>query len=73
MLGAGIPGLFRSVEDGSQGMSGWDFLQRKLADPLIADIPTIVLSGSDRPSGVMHHLAKPVDVQRLLSLVEQYC
>ncbi|MBV8809525.1 MAG: response regulator [Acidobacteriaceae bacterium] len=54
-------------------MSGWEFLQRKSADPLIADIPTIVLSGADRPTGAMHQLAKPVDVHRLLALVEQYC
>ena len=54
-------------------MNGWEFLQRKSADPLIANIPTIVLSGSGRPTGAMHHLAKPVDVERLLALVDQYC
>ena len=54
-------------------MNGWEFLQRKSVDPLIADIPTIVLSGSARPAGAMHQLAKPVDVERLLALVEQYC
>ena len=54
-------------------MDGWEFLQRKLADPVIADIPTIVLSGSGRPTGAIHHLAKPVDVERLLALVDQYC
>jgi CheY-like chemotaxis protein len=54
-------------------MNGWEFLQRKSADPLIADIPTIVLSGSGRPAGAVHQLAKPVDVERLLALVDQYC
>jgi CheY-like chemotaxis protein len=54
-------------------MNGWEFLQRKSADPLIADIPTIVLSGSGRPAGAKHQLAKPVDVERLLVLVDQYC
>jgi CheY-like chemotaxis protein len=54
-------------------MNGWEFLQRKSADPLIADIPTIVLSGSGRPAGAMHQLAKPVDIKRLLALVDQYC
>src|SRR5689334_1729273 len=54
-------------------MDGWEFLQRKSADPLIADIPTVVLSGSGRPAGAMHQLAKPVDVERLMALVEQYC
>jgi CheY-like chemotaxis protein len=54
-------------------MDGWEFLQRKSADPSIAEIPTIVLSGSGRPAGAMHQLAKPLDVERLLALVEQYC
>jgi CheY-like chemotaxis protein len=54
-------------------MNGWEFLQRKSADPSIADIPTIVLSGSGRPAGAMHQLAKPVDVERLLALVDQHC
>ena len=40
-------------------MNGWEFLQRKSADPSIADIPTIVLSGSGRRAGTMHQLAKP--------------
>jgi CheY-like chemotaxis protein len=54
-------------------MNGWEFLQHKSADPLIADIPTIVLSGSGRPVSAMHQLSKPVDVERLLALVDQYC
>jgi CheY-like chemotaxis protein len=54
-------------------MDGREFLQRKSADPLIADIPTIVLSGSCQPAGATHQLAKPVDVERLLALVDQYC
>ena len=54
-------------------MNGWEFLQRKSADPLIADIPTIVLSASGRPAGAKHQLAKPVDLERLLALVDQYC
>ncbi|MBV8830738.1 MAG: response regulator [Acidobacteriaceae bacterium] len=54
-------------------MNGWEFLQRKSADPSIANIPTIVLSGSGRPAGAVHQLAKPVDVKRLLALVDQYC
>jgi hypothetical protein len=40
-------------------------------DPLIADIPTIVLSG---PAGWSNApVAKPVDVKRLLALGDQYC
>ena len=54
-------------------MDGWEFLRRQLADPSIADIPIIVLSGSALPAGAKHQLAKPVDVERLLALVGQYC
>ncbi len=54
-------------------MDGWEFLRRQSADPLIADIPTIVLSGSALPARARHQLTKPVDVDRLLALVDLYC
>jgi len=57
------------------GMNGWEFLQNKTADPTIAGIPTIVLSGSpsELPAGARDLLAKPVDIARLLALIDQYC
>jgi len=54
-------------------MDGWEFLRRQAADPSIAGIPTIVLSSSRLPTGARHQLAKPIDVDRLLALVDQYC
>jgi CheY-like chemotaxis protein len=54
-------------------MDGWEFLRRQSADPAIASIPTIVLSGSSLPAGAKHQLAKPIDAERLLALVDQYC
>jgi CheY-like chemotaxis protein len=54
-------------------MDGWEFLRRRSADPLVANIPTIVLSGSSLPAGAKHQLSKPVDVDRLQALVDQYC
>jgi CheY-like chemotaxis protein len=54
-------------------MDGWEFLRRQSADPSIANVPTIVLSGSDLPAGAKHHLKKPVDLDRLQALVDQYC
>jgi CheY-like chemotaxis protein len=54
-------------------MDGWEFLRRQSNDPSIANIPTIVLSGSHLPTGARHQLAKPVDADRLLALVGQYC
>jgi CheY-like chemotaxis protein len=54
-------------------MNGFEFLRRQSTDWSIANIPTIVLSGSTRPAGARHQLSKPVDVDRLLALVDQYC
>jgi CheY-like chemotaxis protein len=56
-------------------MDGREFLQHKNADPTIAGIPTIVLSGaaSKIPAGARDLLAKPLDAGRLLALVDQYC
>jgi CheY-like chemotaxis protein len=54
-------------------MDGWEFLRRQSADPSIASIPTIVLSGSELPTGAKHQLSKPVDVDRLRAVVDQYC
>jgi CheY-like chemotaxis protein len=54
-------------------MNGLEFLRRRSTDPAIANIPTIVLSGSTLPAGAKHQLAKPVDAERLLALVDQYC
>src|SRR5215471_4918202 len=54
-------------------MDGGEFLRRQAADPSIAKIPIIVLSGSTLPAGAKHQLAKPIDVERLLALVNQYC
>jgi CheY-like chemotaxis protein len=54
-------------------IDGWEFLRRQSKDPSIAHIPTIVLSGSTLPAGAKHQLAKPVDVDRLVALVNQYC
>jgi CheY-like chemotaxis protein len=54
-------------------MDGWEFLRRQSTDPSIADIPTIVLFGSTLPAGAKHQLRKPVDVKKLVALVDQYC
>jgi CheY-like chemotaxis protein len=54
-------------------MDGREFLRRQSSDPSVSGIPTIVLSGSGLPAGAKHQLAKPVDIERLLALVDQYC
>jgi CheY-like chemotaxis protein len=54
-------------------MDGWEFLRCQAINPSIASIPTIVLSGSELPAGAKHQLSKPVDLDRLRALVDQYC
>ena len=57
------------------GMSGYEFLRRQSMDPLIAGIPTLVVSGSvsDLPPGARQLMTKPVNATRLRALVDQYC
>ncbi|HEY2386286.1 MAG TPA: response regulator [Candidatus Binatia bacterium] len=58
---------------------GWQFREEQIADPSLADVPVVVLSGAgqlDRHSkrlDVKDYLEKPVDVERLLEVVSRYC
>ena len=58
-------------------MDGWEFRREQRNDPAIADVPVVVLSALD-PSrgadiGAIEFLKKPLDFDRLLALVRQYC
>ena len=60
-------------------MTGWEFREQQLTDAQLAAIPVIVLSA--RPSlqheaftmTVDEFMQKPVDISRLLTIVERYC
>jgi len=61
------------------GKDGHGFRTEQLADPALAGIPVVVLSGAydvgaiaDR-LGARDYLTKPLDVQRLLDTVRRYC
>jgi CheY-like chemotaxis protein len=58
-------------------MDGWEFRRKQQADPSLADVPVIVLSALDqsRAADVQAEafLKKPLDFDRLLQLVRQYC
>jgi len=58
-------------------MDGWEFRRRQQEDPDVAGVPVIILSALDptRASGVEADafLKKPLDFDRLLSLVRGYC
>jgi CheY-like chemotaxis protein len=58
-------------------MDGWEFRRRQLADPSMSDVPVVVLSALD-PSRAADldgaaFLKKPLDFDRLLALVRQFC
>src|SRR6185369_574793 len=58
---------------------GWQFRREQVADPELADVPVVVLSGAgqlDRRTqqlGIAEYLEKPIDVERLLEVVGRYC
>jgi CheY-like chemotaxis protein len=58
-------------------MDGWEFRRRQRADPRLSDVPVIVLSALDQSRTRDLHadafLKKPLDFDRLLELVHEYC
>jgi two-component system response regulator MprA len=60
------------------GVSGWAFRSRQLADPELASIPVVVVSGQGLSARevatlrVAGYLPKPVDLDVLLSTVERF-
>jgi len=58
-------------------MDGWEFRRHQQADPALADVPVIVLSALDQARAANVEAAavlkKPLDFDRLLDLVRQYC
>jgi CheY-like chemotaxis protein len=61
------------------GMNGWRFREEQMKDPVLADIPVLVLTADSRAEetarelGAAGWLRKPVDPRRLLSTVEKLC
>ena len=58
-------------------MDGWEFRRQQQADPAVADVPVIVLSALDQSRAAdvdaEAFLKKPLDFDRLLQLVRDYC
>jgi CheY-like chemotaxis protein len=54
-------------------MSGWEFRQAQLADPLLAGIPVVIVSASAPGDGARpdRHLPKPFGIDELLAVVAQ--
>jgi CheY-like chemotaxis protein len=61
------------------GMDGWCLRKELLADPVLRAIPFVVLSGAmdvrqaAEALGAVDALGKPVDLEKLLSLVARHC
>jgi CheY-like chemotaxis protein len=58
-------------------MDGWEFRRVQQADPALSRVPTIVLSALDQTRAAelkpAAFLKKPLDFDRLLQLVREYC
>jgi CheY-like chemotaxis protein len=56
-------------------MDGWEFMRQQRLEPSIADIPVVVITAlvSAIPAGAKALVIKPINVNRLMSLVEKYC
>jgi CheY-like chemotaxis protein len=58
-------------------MDGWEFRRRQTQDPELARVPVVVLSALAQSRaadiGGAAFLKKPLDFDRLLSLVRHYC
>jgi CheY-like chemotaxis protein len=55
-------------------MNGWEFLATIAKDPLFQHIPVVVLTAGEHTEvpGAMEVVSKPMDLNELLRLVEQY-
>lgn len=60
-------------------MDGWRFRNEQLADPRIAQVPVIVVTGAPLSEvvhselGAADYLVKPVGMAHLVSVVERFC
>lgn len=60
------------------GMDGWEFRAAQLADPDLADIPVVMLTAATQHGaraselGIRHLLRKPVDIDRLMDVIQRY-
>jgi CheY-like chemotaxis protein len=60
-------------------MNGWQFRTAQLQDPVLASIPVAVVSAVDEARehaemlDAAAYLRKPIQIEKLLELVERYC
>jgi len=60
-------------------MTGWEFREQQRRDPILSDIPVIIMSATphlNRTAAALQAnncIDKPIEMNRLLGLVEHYC
>jgi CheY-like chemotaxis protein len=60
-------------------MNGWDFRREQQQDPQLASIPVVVISADNSVPqkaaslAATGYLQKPIDLERLIATVSQYC
>jgi two-component system, chemotaxis family, chemotaxis protein CheY len=60
-------------------MNGWVFRLEQQHDPELSGIPTVMVSGKEDPEpaasylAANDHLAKPLDPERLFTIIRRYC
>lgn len=58
-------------------LDGHEFLKRRAEDPVLRDIPVVVVSGNSRPptplKDIEAYLEKPVQADRLLEIIRKTC
>jgi CheY-like chemotaxis protein len=58
-------------------LDGREFLKRRAQDPVLRDIPVVVVSGNDKADvplqGIAAYLRKPVKPDRLGEIIDQHC
>jgi len=76
-LGQGAPPDLILLDLMMPVMDGWEFCRRQSTDPSMAALPVIVLSALDQSRagdiGAVEFLKKPLDFDRLLTLVRRHC
>jgi CheY-like chemotaxis protein len=60
-------------------LSGHEFRRAQLGDPIVADVPVVVMSGAvdleqrAKAIGAVATVPKPIDVDSLMDVVRKYC
>jgi CheY-like chemotaxis protein len=58
-------------------MDGYQFLSLRAQDPTLRDIPVVVISGNSRAGATLKeidaYLTKPVNIDRLIDVIDQHC